>query len=67
MGRIGAALASSKLPANRLLLLDFSLPGFSRSFRLKGNMVSADRTLLRRTLSRGDCGALFPAAATFFH
>ena len=40
--RIRAALTARKLPANQLLLLDLPLPGFSRSFGLKGDMISAD-------------------------
>ena len=42
MGRIGTAPASRKLPANRLLLLDFSLPGSSGVSRFKGDMISTD-------------------------
>lgn len=62
--RIKTVLTTSKLPANRLLLLNLPLPGFSRSFGLKGDMISADWTLQR---THGHYGALFPATAKFFH
>ena len=42
VGRIRAALTARKLSANRLLLLDLPLSGFSGSFGLKGDMISAD-------------------------